>query len=526
MTRTGRTAVAATCVAIAVLVAVLVAGLPAVAMAEISVTASVRQTTVSLNESFPLTISVEGTRSAPAPNLDALEEHFSVRSAGSSTNMSMVNGRITQSKSFTYMLLPRDLGTFTRGPARIDVDGSEYLSNTFDVTVVEGGTPAPQNRSEVREGTQTSSGRDVFATTTLDKSSAYVDEQITLSFKYYRRSEPFRQPQYEPPDLTGFWVEDLDAREEYIEIVEGRQYRVTELKTALFGTASGPATVGPATLVYYAEGPAFTFFSRAGERQTLATDPIEIDIKPLPGDGRPAEFNGAVGRFQLSSSIDVTSVTVGDPVTLAVTVRGTGNIRTVPPPDLSGLTEFRVYESGSSTEVTRKNGVVGGVKRYEFVLVPLTEGEKTLPAVELVYFDPSTLRYEKTGSPARTVQVVPGIGGAGEETVARAAIERLGGDIRYIRESSGPLTPSGRPLHAHPWFVLLQLVPPLALALVVVRRRRADRLGSDVQLARYHEASARSRDALKAATVLRRNACRDGIHRRPGRRGGAGDDPR
>lgn len=508
MTRTGRPpAVAANAtratriaVVIALLVAGFVTGLPTNAMAEISVTVSVRQTTVTLNESFPLTVSVEGTRSAPAPDLGSVEEHFTVRSAGSSTNISMVNGRITQSKSFTYMLLPRELGTFTVGPARVEVDGSVYLSNTFDVTVVEGGTPAPQNRSEVREGTQTSSGRDVFATTAVDKASAYVDEQITLSFKYYRRSEPFRQPQYEAPDLTGFWVEDLDAREEYIEIVEGRQYRVTELKTALFGTASGQATVGPATLVYYEEGPMFTFFSRAGERQTLTTDPIDIEIKAPPDEGRPAAFTGAVGRFQLSSSIDVTSVAVGDPVTLTVSVRGTGNIRTVPTPDLSGLTEFRVYESGSSTEVTRKNGVVGGVKRYEFVLVPLTEGEKTLPAVELVFFDPSTGRYEATGSAARTVRVVPGTGEAGDGTVARAAIERVGGDIRYIRESTGPLRPAGLPLHARPWFLLLQLVPPLALVLVVVRRRRADRLGSDVRLARYHEASARSRDALKAAT--------------------------
>ncbi len=483
----------------AVLVAALLTGLPTIALADVSVTLSVRQTTVSLNESFALTVSVEGTRSAPAPNLDSIEEHFSVRSAGSSTNMSMINGRITQSKSFTYMLLPRETGTFTIGPARVEVEGAEYLSNTFEVTVVEGGTPTAQNRSEVREGTQTSSGRDVFATTSVSKSSAYVDEQITLSFKYYRRSEPFRQPQYEPPDLTGFWVEDLDAREEYIEIVEGKQYRVTELKTALFGTASGPATVGPATLVYYAEGQMFTFFQREGERQTLTTDPIEVDIRPLPAEGRPVGFTGAVGQFRLSSSVDVTSVAVGDPVTLTVTVRGIGNIRTVPTPDLSELAEFRVYESGSSTEVTRKNGVVGGVKRYEFVLVPLTEGEKTLPPIELVCFDPSTGRYESTGSPARTIQVAPGTGEAGEETVARAAIERLGGDIRYIRDATGPLTPAGRPLHSRAWFVLLQLVPPLALAFVVARRRRADRLGSDVRLARYHEASSRSRDALKAA---------------------------
>jgi len=481
------------------LTAALVVLSPAPALADVSVTMSVRSTTVSLNDGFALTISVEGALNVPAPDLGAVEEHFSVRSAGSSTNMSMVNGRITQSKSFTYTLLPRATGTFTVGPARIEHDGAEYLSNSVEVTVVEGGTPAASAEPDVRQGTQPSSGRDVFATTTVDRRTAYVDEQITLSFKYYRRSEPFRQPSYEAPDLTGFWVEDLDAREEYIEVIEGKRYRVTELKTALFGAASGTATVGPATLVYYDEGPAFTFFSRQGERQTLRTDPIELDIRPLPAEGRPSGFSGAVGRYQLSSSIDVDSVVVGDPVTLTVTIRGDGNIRTVPAPDLSGASELRVYESGSSTEITRKNGVVGGVKRYELVLVPETEGDKTIPAIELVFFDPSTGRYETTGSPERTIEVIPGGAEDGATSVARTVVERLGGDIRYIRESDGALRAAGRPLHARIWFLLLQLVPPLGLALVVARRRRSDRLGNDVRLARYRRATARSRDALKAA---------------------------
>ncbi len=483
------------------MIAAVMALVPVAARAAVSVTISVRQTTVAVNDAFALTVTVEGALNVPAPDLDAVEEHFSVRSAGSSTNMSMVNGRITQSKSFTYMLLPRGVGAFTVGPARVDVDGTEYLSNTFEITVVEGGAPAAQASPDVRESSQTSSGREVFATTSVDKRSAYVDEQITLSFKYYRRSEPMRQPQYEPPDLTGFWVEDLDAREEYIEIIEGMRYRVTELKTALFGASSGTATVSPATLLYYGEGQAFTFFSRPGERQTLRTDPIEIEISPLPAEGRPAGFTGAVGRFQLSSSIDVSSVAAQDPVTFTVTVRGEGNIRTVPAPDLASFTDFRVYESGSSTEVTRKNGVVGGVKRYEFVLIPETEGEKIVPAIELQYFDPSTRRYERTGSTARSIEVMPGSGDSEADPVTRAGIERVGSDIRYIRESTDPLAPVERPLHARPWFMALQLVPVAALVLVTAYRRRSDRLGSDERLARHREASARARDALKVAAA-------------------------
>ena len=108
---------------------------PVTARGDVTVTASVRRTTVSVNETFALTISVEGARSASAPDMTTVSEHFSVRSSGSSTNMSMINGRITQSKSFTYVLLPQDIGTFTLGPVRVELGNAEYLSNTIDINI-------------------------------------------------------------------------------------------------------------------------------------------------------------------------------------------------------------------------------------------------------------------------------------------------------------------------------------------------------------------------------------------------------
>ena len=480
--------------------ALMLVFVPGAARGDVTVTASVRRTTVSVDETFALTISVEGARSASAPDMTAISEHFSVRSSGSSTNMSMINGRITQSKSFAYVLLPRDLGTFTLGPVRVELGNAEYLSNTIDITVIDGGAPAAPAQSDVRESSERSAGRDVFATTGVDRRVAYVDEQITLSFKYYRRAEPRRQPRYEPPDLTGFWAEDLDAREEYIEVVEGKRYRVTEIKTGLFGAASGTATIGPATLVYYEEGPSFTFFAGPGERRELRTDPVEIEIRRLPAENRPVGFGGAVGRYDLAVSVDVTSVEVMEPLTLTVTIRGEGNIRTVPAPDLSGLADFRVYESGSSTEVTRKNGVLGGVKRYEFVLVPEAEGEHTIPPIELAYFDPSTERYAVTRAPARTIDALPGTGDSEAAGGAvRTGIERVGSGIRYIREPSGSMIPVGSPLHSRSWFLLLQLVPPAAFGMTVFLKRRGDKLRGDVRLVSYRDAASRARKTLKEA---------------------------
>ncbi len=108
-----------------------------------------------------------------------------------------------------------------------------------------------------------SGGREIFVTTSVDKARAYVDEQITLSFKFYRRISLWEQPRYTPPELSGFWSEDMPPQQEYYESVNGVRYQVTEIKTALFGTAPGKATVGAAALDY-TEGGGFGFFSSPG----------------------------------------------------------------------------------------------------------------------------------------------------------------------------------------------------------------------------------------------------------------------
>jgi hypothetical protein len=333
----------------------------------------------------------------------------------------------------------------------------------------------------------------------VDKRRAYVGEQVTLSFKFYRAVDLWDQPGYTAPELTGCWVVDIPEREEYYEVVDGVRYVVIELKTALFGTSAGTATVGPAELTYRERTAPVTFFARGGPVRTLSTEPIEIEVMALPAEGRPAGFEGAVGRYDLDVSLDTDRVDQWKPATLKISVAGSGNIRTVPDPELPELPEFRVYESGTSTDSSTPNGVVTGSKTYEYVLVPQTAGPKTIPPIALSFFDPRREAYSTVSSPELSLSVLPAEeGDGGPDLPARAAIARLGRDIRYIHEPP-EIRSAGAPVYRRPGYLLLQLVPLVALAGAVAVRRRRDRFAGEEGLERFVRAPARARRELAEA---------------------------
>jgi len=350
LTRTGRL------IGLALLLAVFLS-VTAVA-ADVTVSAEVNRKTTGVNEPITLTVTVEGTaRSVPTPRLPDLSSAFSVEEAGTSSNMSWVNGAMSASKSWNYVLLPKAVGTFTIGSAEVEFGGSTYRTDPIEVQVVEGGTAAGQAapRGSALEERPSSGvdagGKNIFVTASVDKKRAYVDEQITLSFKFYRRTELWEQPRYQAPNLTGFWAEDLGQETEYVETVNGVRYRVVEIKTALFGAAPGKATIGEAKLVYREGGGGFPFFG-AGQERALTTDPITVEILPLPTEGKPAGFAGGVGDYTVRASLDPPRVGQLEPATLKVTIAGTGNTKTVPAPRMADLPDFKIYESGTSSDVT------------------------------------------------------------------------------------------------------------------------------------------------------------------------------
>jgi len=167
-----------------------------------------------------------------------------------------------------------------------------------------------------------------------------------------------------------------------------------------------------------------------------------------------------------------------------------------------GFPGFKVYESGSSTEITKKKGVVGGVRTFEYVCVPQWAGALTIPGVELAYFDPVLDRYDVARTADILLDVTPRTTIDEEVTGAvGAAISRVGADIRYIKEPAGPLRRVSRPLYLRPAFLFLQLLPVLILVIVGAWNSRKRRLSQDRGLERFLRAPAHVRRQLKIAAA-------------------------
>ncbi len=345
----------------------------------------------------------------------------------------------------------------------------------------------------------------MFVVAEVDNDEPYLGEQITFSFKFYRRSVLFPafgrygQPRFSPPGFTGFWNGVETDQQEYTETIDGRRYQVVELKTILFPTVVGTLVIEPAGLtvpIDFFEAPNY-----------LETDPVVIEVQPLP-PAVPSGFTGAVGSFDVTAVVDDTTGTVNEPVQLTVTVTGEGNIETLPDPDWPDFTDWRVFESPSNSSSSVFDGKIIGSRTYETVLVPEKAGMLTVPEIGYTYFDPSVDEYvEAVTQPiVMSIEVGDGLSSL-PSSPGGSAVEREGSDVRHIKPVPSTLAQSGTALTGSLLYWAAWTVPLIALVGAVAFRRR-------------QAASESGR-----AAALRRNALSNALESLA-RAGESGADPR
>ncbi|MDP2911257.1 MAG: BatD family protein, partial [Candidatus Omnitrophota bacterium] len=205
---------------------------------DIAISADVDKQEVTLDDQVTLTITVSGNVSnIPQPNIPDLKG-FTAYSSGRSQNLSIINGQVSSSVSFTYILVPNNTGDYSLGPFSINYQSKSYSAGPINIKVLPRGAsgrqiPAP-SESEEQSSSLPQRGKELFIEAYVDKLRAYVNEQITLTFAVYQAVNLFDNPVYSPPSTTGFWLEDMPPQKKYYKVIDGTRYLVTEIKTALF----------------------------------------------------------------------------------------------------------------------------------------------------------------------------------------------------------------------------------------------------------------------------------------------------
>jgi hypothetical protein len=484
------------------------------AAADVSITASVSPSTVPVGGQATLVVTVEGksTRSS-SPELPPLED-FTVYQAGTSQSFSFGTGGSTATLQFRYVLIPKKAGTYTIQPIRFQSGDKIYTAEpvTLEVGASPGRASAPE--SDAKEALDLEGDQPIFVRAKVDRDTVYVNQQATWTLGFYTdgRLDLMRTPEYSPPPAEGFWAEELPAQEGSYRQVNGRKYLVNEVKRAFFASAPGEYTIGQARIDIviddFGRGGRDRFFddffSRSfsgfgfGKPASLKTSEIKVTVLPLPSRGRPAGFTGLVGRdLEMTVQTDKQTAQVGEPINLVLDVRGVGNFKTMSAPALQPPDGFKMYESGTSSDLFKKDLVVSGAKKYEYVLIPQSEGQKTIRPVSLSYFDPVDRAYRTIQSPPIALDIKPGSAEDGRKVVFAGAgedIEVLGKDINFIRPVPAVIRPSSGSFGGSGFYWALHALPLIALAASIAIERRRRLLRSDIRLARATRAG---RDALK-----------------------------
>ena len=444
------------------------AGAPAAA--QLSVTADVNKLTVGLHEQVVLAVTVTGPQAAlPDPQMPATPG-FSIYSSGRSQNFSLVNGKLSGSATHTFVLVPRAVGKTVIPPISVSQGAAKAQTEPIEIEIVaaEQGGPAARPGQPARaqaQGRRPAQGAqaEIFLTAGTDKKKAYVNEQLNLIVTFHFGVPLIGDVSYDAPSLSGFLSEELPQPAPRQQVLQGRPYQVMEVPRALFAAQSGRLTIGRATVrcqvrrdALAADPTSGDFFDRffsmgmtTPEPRTVVSEPLTLEIEPLPEAGKPKDFSGFVGSLALSAELDRYKTKVGEAVTLTVTARGAGNLKGLTEPAFPDLTAWRKYDTVSALDLGKAGGRIAGVKTFKTVLVPRVSGELVLPAMSVSYFDPQQRAYARAATRPLTIAAAPGEGGPAPVSGPAApaltpaqppkGLTVLGQDIRYLK------TPQPRP---------------------------------------------------------------------------------
>ena len=440
--------------------------LPAMTMA-----ASVRGTLSSPNagagEAVEYELIIEGgspTATPTLPTVDGIE----LRGTSQSSSTLISGGGVQHTIQYRFSLVPRKEGTFTIPPIEVEVDGKKLRTEMLTLKV----SPAEKTKGE---------GDLAFGELRVGRKTVYVGEDVPVDIRYFLdRSARWNAQQAPSLEGDGFTTRRVvEGGQSEVELA-GKKYARLLLRTVATPTKAGKFSLGPAEMRFVyskQQNMRYSPFGGTfgpGQEVVVSAPAVELEVKPLPVNGRPKDFAGAVGKFKLTASGRPDKVKAGDPVTMTVTISGQGNFDRITTPALAEPEGWRTYPA---TDKFSPNDTLGltGTKTFEIAVVPEEKKSET-PVFTFVFFDPDEAKYVTLKSDA-TPLVVEGNFAApatpGQPAVAEApkpaAPEDIIGNLPAPGMWGAPVA-----ISALVWFGVMFAPLPVFALLFAWRARKSD----------------------------------------------------
>jgi hypothetical protein len=404
-------------------IAVALALVPALAQASFTLRSEVDARKVGVEDQVQLTITVEGSGAPDEIPLPTLTNLDVVGGPFQSTQVSIVNGRMSQSRSHTWALQPRAVGKAEVGVVR----AGDQAAPAIAIEVVAGSVrprqaprPDPFGMDPFGDPFEQMLGRrrgraaspKLLVEAIPSRTRLRVGEPLVLTYALLTQASVTDLQFKDPPQYAGFWVEDLERPQGSpsgeAATVEGESYRrFPILRKLLFATRAGTLTLPAPT---FRIGLARQGFFDAGGAVERATRPVTVSVDPLPD---APGFSGAVGRFRTSASLDRDVVPLGEAATLRFRVEGTGNLKWIDRGPEVTVAGARVFPPQAKSDLRATAEGISGSRTWEFVVVPETSGAVEVPPLSFAYFDPAAGRIVTAATPALSLRVEGGTVAAG-----------------------------------------------------------------------------------------------------------------
>lgn len=462
--------------------------------------------------------------------VDGLE----IRLSGTSRRVEIVNFQTASMFIYAYTVIPNRPGNFTIPGFAVQADGRQVRTGAVSLRVTGPGgsmppppgpgvqqvvpSPPPPQRQPGQQPSGAPSGRKpprtgngepapYYGEIVLGAKSAYVGEVVPVELRFYFRADcQFDNLQRPTFGGDGFTAAPLSEPEQTEQFIDDIPYNIVSFRSAIMPAKSGDIEIPAARMegrMLAPGGPAgldpffdqfFQNFPMPGfgraENIEAATNERQLDVQPLPKEGRPDNFSGAIGQFTLRANASPKSVAAGEPVTLTLSVEGRGNFDAIAPPVLTGEDGWRTYAPKESFKPNDTIGY-GGEKKFEFSMVA-REDRTATPGAEFSYFDPLKKKYVTLRTEPVAVTAAGGGAGAADSTAAADADEDLppvsgaANDVAAPATALSTGTPDFRPWIMAGWFRFLNFAILVALILSVPYllwlRRRAKKSARTVEL--------------------------------------------
>lgn len=498
---------------------------------KISFTASAPDA-VAVGDQFRLsyTVTTQKVRDFRAPSIKGFEVLMGP-SRSQQSSVQMINGQTTSTSSitFTYILMATAEGDFTIPGATITAEGNQMVSNSVHVKVLpadqqssgntsgNGGRQGGGNTSRASSGTSVSNS-DLFIKATASKTTVYEQEAFLLTYKIYTLVDLRAFDNVKLPDFKGFHSQEVELpndRRWGLEHYNGRNYQTTVYRQfVLFPQQSGKLTIDAARFdavidkTTQVSDPFEAFFNGGGNvvqvKKSLLTPQLTIDVKSLPA-GKPEDFSGGVGEFNITSSINTTSVKTNDAVTVKLVISGSGNLKLLSNPEIKFPEEFEIYDPKVDNKFRLTNAGLSGSKIIEYLAIPRNAGTYKIPAVKFSYFDINSRSYKTLTTEEYELHVEKGTGNAAQ-TIAnftnKEDLKVLNEDIRFIKQNDVTLSPKGEFFFGSTTCWMFYLVPGILFVLFFIVYRKQIAANANVAKMRTKKANKVAVKRMKQAGKL------------------------